>query len=150
MTEKADNKKLSDITNEMLKALSPYVSSAEYYYRCGTIYNSNCDTENAIQSFSKAIDLNPEYIHAYLSRGGCYSVKRDYGKAIEDFSRMIELKPEFGIGYLNRGITYYHQKKYLEARKDLEKCIDLEDDGVRTAKRVLRDIENKQSEKTND
>ena len=166
MTNEANKKKLSDDTKERIKALSQEIkdtSTAEYYYRCGILYNTGCDPESAIQSYSKAIELNPEYVNAYLGRGGCYDEKREYSKAIKDYSLMIEIKPECGTGYLNRGISYYEQEKYLEAREDLEKYLNIEEynekrmkyvgprcDGVDIARKILKNIENKQSEKTND
>ena len=60
----------------------------------------------AIEHFSKAIDLNPEYAEAYKMRGFVYNETDDLEYALKDLTRTIELNPEDTEAYKTRGIIH--------------------------------------------
>ena len=64
------------------------------------------DYESAIENFTKAIKLKPDYSEAYNNRGIAYTGKGDYEKAIEDYNTAIELDPNFFYSFINMGILY--------------------------------------------
>ena len=58
----------------------------------------NCDY--AIEDYSKAIQINPNYANAYYFRGNCYhSVDQD-GEAIEDYQKAVKIAPDSYSGRL--------------------------------------------------
>ena len=56
-------------------------------------YSSKGEHDRAIEDYSRAIELDPEYAPAYYNRGNAYSDKGEYDRAIEDLNRAIELDP---------------------------------------------------------
>jgi tetratricopeptide (TPR) repeat protein len=79
----------------------------------------------ALKYYSKAIELNPEYVFAYNNRGLAYSHLKEYDKAISDYNRAIELNPEHAKAYYNRGVAYSDLKEYGKAISDYNKAIEL-------------------------
>ena len=69
--------------------------------------------EEAIEDYSKAIEINPQYSVAYNNRG-LYSLIYHLGKAFnllgrnhlahEDYSKAIEINPQCDDAYNNRGL----------------------------------------------
>ena len=53
----------------------------------GNCYTALQELDHAIETFSKAILLNPNYIFAYYNRGVIYSHKGEYDCAIEDYTK---------------------------------------------------------------
>ena len=62
--------------------------------------------DEAIAEFSKAIELEPEYVVAYSNRGYAYGLKGEWDIAIADFDKAIELAPDYVLAYNNRGYAY--------------------------------------------
>ena len=52
------------------------------------------DTEDAIEKFSQAIQLDNNYLEAYNHRGLAYFNMKNYRKAIEDYSVVLESDPK--------------------------------------------------------
>jgi tetratricopeptide (TPR) repeat protein len=84
--------------------------------------------DRAIEAYSRAIELNPNYTDAYNNRGVSYSDKEEYGLAIKDFNTAIELCANNTVFYSNRGATYSDMKNYDRAIEDHNKAIELEPD----------------------
>jgi tetratricopeptide (TPR) repeat protein len=75
----------------------------------------------AINDFTKAIELNPNYARAYYCRGLIYE-GRDYDKAISDFSKVIEINPNDALAYNCRAMMYYSKHEYDKAWQDVHKA----------------------------
>lgn len=75
------------------------------------------DYDGAIQDFSQAIDLNPNYFHAYTYRGIAYNNLRKYDEALKDYAEAISLDPTAAYVYANRGITEAETGDYEAAEK---------------------------------
>jgi tetratricopeptide (TPR) repeat protein len=89
------------------------------------VYYDKRNYDQAIEDYSKAIELNPQYADAYSNRGNAYYDKRNYDQAIEDYSKAIELNPQYAIAYYNRGNAYYNKRNYDQAIEDYSKAIEL-------------------------
>ena len=59
----------------------------------------------AIESYDRVIELNPDMAEAYYVRGVAYNNLGDPKQAITDLDRAIELKPEYASAYYNRGLA---------------------------------------------
>ena len=81
------------------------------------------DNDSAIEDYSKAIEIDPDYAEAYNNRGFVYDVMGEYGQAIDDFNKAIELVPDYAKAYYNRGVTYVKQGRNDEALADFEKAL---------------------------
>ncbi len=79
----------------------------------------------AIDAYSKAIELNPQYASAYTSRGNAYEGSGDYQQAIKDYNKAIELNPRYDKAYIGRGIAYSRSGDNQQAMKDYNRAIEL-------------------------
>jgi tetratricopeptide (TPR) repeat protein len=75
----------------------------------------------AIEDYSKAIALYPDYSYAYHDRGAAYFYSKQYRQAVEDFGRAIALKPDNDLSYLGRGMAYEALGDPGAARLDYQK-----------------------------
>ncbi len=48
----------------------------------------------AIADYTKAIEMNPKAVDAYLGRAGLYAAKQSNPEAIADYSKSLEIKPD--------------------------------------------------------
>ena len=85
----------------------------------GQCYLNHNEFDYAIETFSKAILLEPGYAETYFYRGLTFFMKRDYRRAIEDFTNVIQLNPENAIAYTNRGVMRLHLQEWEKAKTDL-------------------------------
>ncbi|MDO4732450.1 MAG: tetratricopeptide repeat protein [Bacillota bacterium] len=98
------------------------------YFRRGNRAADEGDFPKAIEAYSKAIELDPDYAAAYYNRGSAYDDLKQYDEAIADYSKAIELDPDDAAVYNNRGSAYDDLKQYDEAIADYSKAIELKPD----------------------
>jgi tetratricopeptide (TPR) repeat protein len=98
---------------------------AKNFYLDGITYQWKRDYDKAIEYFTKAINLKPDYASFYYRRGEAYYKKGDYDKAIEDFTKAINLEHDNEYFYRWRGYAYREKREYDKAIEDLTKAINL-------------------------
>jgi tetratricopeptide (TPR) repeat protein len=81
--------------------------------------------ENAINDFSKAIEMDPKAITAYDERGKLYSELKQYDLALADFTYVITYDPNDGTSYCQRGWVYYDMKQYDKSIRDFRMAFKL-------------------------
>ena len=84
--------------------------------------------ETAVETYSYAIKLQPNFSEAYNNRGIAYEDKGKLDQAIQDYNKAIELKPDLAEAYNNRGIAYRVKGDFDHAIQDFNKAIDLKPD----------------------
>lgn len=81
--------------------------------------------ENAMKHLNKCIEIQPEFILAYLERASLYKELGHFDLAIEDYNKVIELHGNgYAEAYLNRGLTKMLTGDYSSAIMDLNKIIE--------------------------
>jgi tetratricopeptide (TPR) repeat protein len=111
---------------------------AEEFFEQGKKFSSTENADQAIESYSKAIKIDPKLVKAYNNRGIAYVWQRKYDLALADFNKAIELDPKNGKAYNNRAIVYSYQGETIKARQDLHKAQSL---GVAVNPEFLKRIE---------
>ena len=71
---------------------------------------------------NKAIELDPQYAMAYITRALAYGKLNQYDNAITDCTKAIELEPKSALAYNNRGFAYLNMGKQKEAEADFAKA----------------------------
>jgi len=81
--------------------------------------------KEAVENYTRAIQLQANNSIFYNNRGCSYDNLREYDKAISDYNKAIELDPFNSTAYYNRGYTYNNLKEYEKAISDYGKAIEL-------------------------
>lgn len=93
--------------------------------RQGDRYYDLGQYEKAVESYSAAIDMQPNTAYFYNDRGCAYSNLKEYSKAISDFDKAIKLNPKFVEAYSNRGDAYESLGEYDKAIAEYGKAIEV-------------------------
>jgi len=95
------------------------------FYKAGEEFIETANFEDAIAQFSKAIELDPDFVNAYIARANAYENVGKFEEASEDYKRALVFKPkEADISY-RLGATYNKLNKYEEALEALNKATKL-------------------------
>lgn len=84
--------------------------------------------DDALNDFTKAIEINPNYAPAYSNRAGIYFQKGEYEKAKKDADKAISLDPKMADAYLNRGMAKEMLRDLDGACEDWQTARDLGSD----------------------
>ncbi len=106
--------------NQLNTAVASDPSNPVYYYFLGYMYDEKGDTEKSIESYEKAIELNPDYYEANYNVGVVY-----YNLAGEIYKELNELSPS---EYTKR-LDEFNQRAAVEYKKALpylEKAVDVD------------------------
>ena len=88
------------------------------------LYNSG-DYNGAIELYTEAIALNPNFEVAYYNRGNAYALQQQYERAIQDYDKAIALNPNYTNAYYNRGLAYAMSGNLKQAILDATKVIEI-------------------------
>ena len=80
----------------------------------------------SIDDCSKALELNPSNVSAYVVRAGAYVTLKDYAKAKDDASKAVELDPKDAPAHAMRGAAYKALKEYSKSADEFSKAIELD------------------------
>jgi tetratricopeptide (TPR) repeat protein len=81
--------------------------------------------EEAIEAFSRAIEMNPDRVEAYNNRGIAWCNKGDYDRAIADYNKALEIDPRCADVYNNRGGVWLYKGEYDLAIHDFDKALGI-------------------------
>jgi tetratricopeptide (TPR) repeat protein len=96
-----------------------YVNRGHAYQRAG-------DLRRAVEDFSTAIRLNPQYVNALYARGTAYRMGGDLDGAIDDFTRVLALGPGLKEAYAGRAGAYDARGQADLAIEDYGKAIEID------------------------
>ena len=96
----------------------------------GLSYHMCAEYDKAIEHYTTAINLNPEYTKAYNNRGLAYEEKGNLDTAIQDYNTAIGLNREDIKAYYNRGNAYARKGDFDEAIKNYNTAVELTPDFV--------------------
>ncbi len=102
----------------MALVFSTPVVSTEDWFEQGVDHLTANRLDNAIEAFTRSIEMIPHDYEAYNNRGIAYSRKGISSLAELDFTKALELNPEFYDPLINRGITRQQQGAYAHALLD--------------------------------
>eukprot|EP00803_Ostreobium_quekettii_P006547 evm.model.scf_589.6 EVM.evm.TU.scf_589.6 scf_589:30137-41793(+) len=79
----------------------------------------------AIESYSRAIELNPNSAIYYSNRAAAHIRLENYGSALADATKAMDIDPKYIKAYYRRGDANFAMGKFKEALKDLKKAAEV-------------------------
>ncbi len=100
-------------------------ADAESSFEKGIEFGKQNKFQKAVESFDRAIKLNPNRADFFASRGHANYYMKQYPKAIDDYTKAIEKNPSFALAYSMRGLSRTRSGRYQQAIEDFNKAISL-------------------------
>ena len=92
----------------------------------GIIRMSLEDYEAAIQDYTSALKLKPEFGEIYVNIGNVYYMGKVFDKAIEEYTNAIDRQTtKIHIAYLNRGMAYENLEDWDNAEADYRAAMEI-------------------------
>jgi tetratricopeptide (TPR) repeat protein len=91
-----------------------------------TLYAQNNEPLKAIDFFSKAIRINPNFGPCYSNRGNALKEIGRYNEALINYDKAISLQPSDANNYSNRGVALQELGRLEEALSSYDKAISLD------------------------
>jgi tetratricopeptide (TPR) repeat protein len=92
------------------------INTHECYNELGISYMENSNFPSAIESFEKAIEINPQFATGYSNLAMCYTKSKEYTKAESSHLKALEIMPNNPIIRINYGVYLIKNKKYQRAK----------------------------------
>lgn len=81
--------------NVLLKALNIDAASVQVLSKLGYIYLRDNNYPQAVETYQKVAELEPQMPNAFFNLGYIYAVTENYDKAKEMYARVVQLEPVF-------------------------------------------------------
>jgi len=114
------------LKEEEEKAKQRRIEEAEVKKGEGNTLLRESKTEEAIEKYTEAINLNPNNAIYYANRAAAYTTLRRHDKAIEDCKRAVIVDPKYSKAYSRMGLAYFSLGRYHEAVHAYERANELE------------------------
>ena len=102
---------------------SPQTDTAAAHYWRGRIHWGRNQADEAVSSFSKAINRDNAFAPAYRYRANAYKEMGELEAALADYTVLISLNPE-AIFYNRRGLIYEELGLFSQAEEDYSRAIE--------------------------
>jgi len=99
--------------------------SAKKHFKAGEAYIESKNFEFAIDEFTKAVALDPDFTKAYIERAKLFDIAGNKDAAIEDFSKAVVFEPKDDKLFYYLGKCYNEAGKYKLALGALNKATNL-------------------------
>ena len=98
---------------------------SEYNFLIARAYQELRNNIQALDYYSRAIQLNPKSAKAFTNRGLVKGALQDMNGALNDLNQSIAIDPKIPETHLNRGVTLAALNKPEEALKSFNQALDL-------------------------
>ena len=84
--------------------LEQFPNSMNLYNISGAAYQGLGKLDEAIETYKKAVSIQPGYVEAYYNMGVAFKSQGKLEEAIEAYNKALSLKPDYAEAYYNIGI----------------------------------------------
>ena len=88
---------------------------AVVHYKCGNVHKDAGEPQAALESYNRAIELNPAYAYALCNRGVVLASLRQLDEALASYDAALALDPQDSITHFNRGVLLQEQRHWKGA-----------------------------------
>jgi tetratricopeptide (TPR) repeat protein len=97
------------------------------WYMRGNLLNRNLQNyPQAIASYNRSLQINPNFADALTGRGKALYELRRYDEALADLNRAIQLNPNLTVAWILKGRTLKTMQRYPEAIATIQQALRLQ------------------------
>ena len=104
-------------------ALRSLPNSARIHYRLGMSQKSTGLSDDALNSFNRAVSIDANFAEAHFQIGVCFVGEQLFEKAVESFQKAIIAKPALTQARFNLGAGLLKLERYKEAVPHFERLV---------------------------
>lgn len=90
----------------------------------GNEYMRSKEHDEAVNAYTRSIDLNPSEAATYCNRAMAYLRMKNYARCIEDAEKTLSMEPDYVKAYHRRGKALLATKKYELAIRDFQYILE--------------------------
>jgi tetratricopeptide (TPR) repeat protein len=113
------------LTYSLAGCLPSFDAEAEEHFWQGIEYTRQGNNDSAMEEFTKAIEIDPDYYYAYYNRALAYYKKGEFENSLSDYNKAIELNPDNPYWTIERGFLHMKLGDREKAIIDLERSQEL-------------------------
>ena len=98
----------------------------------GVALKDEGDLETALESYTKAIKIRPDYAEAYNNKGILLQDKGDLNGAIESYKKALNINPNYAEAYNNMGSAFNSEGKLEAAIENYKKALKISPEHAET------------------
>ena len=102
------------------------LSDAEQHYNNGVELSADRLYQEAIEAYTRAIELDDELVNAYINRGNAYFQLGEYENALADLDQAVALDSENPLAFVNRSAANILLGDLDAAKADLLTAVSLD------------------------
>lgn len=114
-----------DAAERVLMSAANQGNSVAAWLNLGKLYQTRNNQERALASFSKSLEINPEFAPAWSQIGILYEAQGKLDKAQEAYSMAIKYDPHLVSAITGLGLIYLQKGRLNKAEEYLGKALDL-------------------------
>jgi len=108
------------------QALSAYPNVAWLHYLKGHVYGYERNVQAAEAEFRRALEINPNYVDAYLSFAALFINSNQTDRAIDEYKKSLAIKPDNALIYTLIGMLEDVRKNYDAAIENYRKALTID------------------------
>jgi len=101
-------------------------------FQQGLRFKEQAERDKALERFSRAIELFPEYFQALSERGDLYVAQRKLNEAAADFAHALQVDGHFGPALRGSGYCKLENREFAQAIDDFERSVSAEPENANT------------------
>jgi tetratricopeptide (TPR) repeat protein len=119
-----DEVKMLFLIHERIASLNKYLA----HFKLGSLFYHRNILDEAILNYQRSIELNGDFVSAYVQLGKCYIKLEEYDKAVEAFRKGLEKKADFPDMLNGLGVALTFAGKYEKATQILQHTLSIKPD----------------------
>ncbi|MBN2457046.1 MAG: tetratricopeptide repeat protein [Sedimentisphaerales bacterium] len=94
----------------------------------GSLFNQQGKTDEAVEQFTEALRIRPDYGMAYNNLGFTLTNQGKLDQAVVQINKALQINPEHAMAHNNLGIALFRQEKFDQAVTHFTKALELNPD----------------------
>ena len=116
---------LEAVISEANKLIEQFPSAIVLHNILGAAYSKSGRNEEALESFTKAVNIGPNYPDAHNNLGATFRVLGRQTEAIESYRKALAIKPDYAEAFYNLGNALNDLGRQEEAMVNYAKALEV-------------------------